>query len=125
MARTTQPSTADLKREFDSLKADLGGLAKELRAYAASQERSLGQRAADTASATAGTMRDAAGTMRDNVSTLRDAVLERGDEQLQSLRAFAETAAGNAEDMVRQHPGSTVAGAAAVGFLIGALMARR
>ncbi|MCB1391104.1 MAG: DUF883 family protein [Rhodobacteraceae bacterium] len=114
MARATQPSTADLKRDFDALKADLGALTNELRAFAQAQERSLSQRATQTAQAAA-----------NGVLGATEGLRESGAQQVQNLRALAEQATSGAEDLVREHPAGTVAGAAALGFLVGALAARR
>lgn len=125
MARATQPSTADLKREFDSLKKDFGALTRELRAFAEAQERSLARRASEGAreagSMAAETMDAAVDSIRDAAGNLRDS----GEQHVQRLREIAEQAGAGAEEMVRERPGATLAGAAALGFLVGALTARR
>ncbi|PWE28001.1 hypothetical protein [Pararhodobacter marinus] len=114
MARASQPSTAQLKREFDALKADLGALAHEMRAYAQAQESSLSSRAQAKANTAADAARGAA-----------ESLFSGADHQFQHIRQFAESAAGGAEDMVRERPAAIVAGAAAIGFLVGALAARK
>ncbi|GAB1378862.1 DUF883 C-terminal domain-containing protein [Pararhodobacter aggregans] len=125
MARATQPSTADLKRDFDALKADLGNLTKELRAFAQAQERSLSQRATETAQAAANGVVGTAQAAANGFLGATEGLRETGAQQAQNLRSLAEQATSGAEELVREHPAGTVAGAAAIGFLVGALAARR
>ena len=93
----------DVKGDFDALKADLGALTGELKRFLAAQNASFGQKAVETA----GVVRDAS------------------EQQLAALRDMAQNAAGSAETLARKHPVGTVAGAALLGFAIGALATRR
>lgn len=95
--------TEDLRKDFEALRDDVGALAEMLKDQAL-ESRS---RAADAAA--------------DRVVALKAASQERLDE----IRARATDAAKSAEDVVRRNPAYSVAGAAAAGFLLGALTARR
>ena len=57
----------------------------------------------------------------DRVVALKDA----GEHQLDMAKRYAVDAGRAAETTVREHPGYAVAGAAALGFLLGALTLRR
>ncbi|MCB1339415.1 MAG: DUF883 family protein, partial [Maritimibacter sp.] len=48
-----------------------------------------------------------------------------GEHRLEEIRTRATEAAKRAETTVREHPAYAVAGAAALGFLLGALTLRR
>jgi len=92
-----------LREEFDTLRADFVSLARELKSYAEHEGRGL----EDTAS--------------DRVVALKSV----GERQFEAAKGYAVDAAKAAEEGVRAHPGYAVAGAAAVGFLLGAFTTHR
>lgn len=92
-----------LRAEFDNLREDVMALAHDLKAYAQHEERALGERA------------------NDRVVSLKTT----GAEQFEAARTYAVEAAKTAETTVREHPAYAVAGAAALGFLLGAFTVRR
>ena len=95
--------TAEMRRDFDALRKDVSALTDVMKQYATLQESNL--RAA----------------ANDRIVSLKSA----GEDQLDELRQRAEQTAADAQEMVRKNPGYSVAGAAAIGFIIGALTARR
>ncbi|MCB1359213.1 MAG: hypothetical protein KDK53_22820 [Maritimibacter sp.] len=102
-SRTHNDETEMLRAEFDALRDDFAALAGTLRSLAETEERRLG--------ATAG----------DRVVALKQA----GAHQLDLAKRYAADAGKAAETTLREHPGYVVAGAAALGFLVGALAGRR
>lgn len=106
MAQTKRHQTdplEDLRRDFEALREDVGALAQVFKDEARLRQREL------TDSAT------------DRVVALRSASEERLDE----IRDRATLAAHRAEDVVRRNPAYAVGGAAALGFLVGAIFSRR
>jgi len=94
--------TDRLREEFDTLRSDFQSLARELRSFARHEEEALEGKASD------------------RVVALKTA----GEHQLELAKRYAADAGKAAEKTVREHPGYAVAGAAAVGFLLGALTLR-
>ncbi len=92
-----------LHAEFETLRGDFLSLAQELKSFARHEERMLGDRA------------------NERVVALKSS----GLEQLEMAKNYALDAAKTAEERVRDHPGYAVAGAAALGFLLGAITLRR
>jgi len=92
-----------LHADFDILRDDFQSLAQELKAFAQHEEHMLGDRASE------------------RVVALKAA----GEQQLELAKTYAFDAAKGAEDTVRRHPGYAVAGAATLGFLLGAIALRR
>ena len=90
--------TERLREEFDRLRTDFSSLARELKSYAEHEERVLGDMTSD------------------RVVALKKA----GEHQLDLAKRYAADAGRVAETTVRDHPGYAVAGAAALGFLLGA-----
>jgi ElaB/YqjD/DUF883 family membrane-anchored ribosome-binding protein len=95
--------TEQLRREFDNLREDFVSMARELKSYAGHQGRSVEEAASD------------------RVVALKSV----GERQLEAAKSYAVDAAKAAEEGVRAHPGYSVAGAAALGFLLGVVTARR
>lgn len=102
-AKIPKDETARLREEFDNLRTDFLSLAQELKAYAEHEQHAFEDRASD------------------RVVALRAA----SERQLEAAKGYALDAAKAAENGVREHPGYAVAGAAALGFLIGAFTTRR
>ena len=92
-----------LREEFDNLRADFASLARELKSYAEQSGR----------------------TLEDSTSDRVVALKTAGERQFESAKGYALDAAKAAEDGVRAHPGYAVAGAAALGFLLGAFTMKR
>lgn len=92
-----------LRNEFENLRSDFLSLTRELRSYARHEERALAEKA------------------NDRVVALKSA----GEQQLDLAREYVIEGAETAENMVREHPAYAVAGATALGFLLGAFTARR
>jgi len=92
-----------LRAEFDTLRDDLASLAGELKSFARDKEQTLADRT------------------NERVVALKSA----GEHQLELARTYALDAAKSAEKTVREHPAYAVAGAAALGFLLGAITLRR
>ena len=92
-----------LRTECETLCGDVALLVQDLKTFARAEERSLADRAGERVVALKST----------------------GEQQLDLAKARARDAAQAAEKTVREHPGYAVAGAAALGFLIGALTLRR
>lgn len=95
--------TDRLREEFDTLRRDFRSLARELKTFAEHEERALAEEAGG------------------RIVSLKAA----GERQLDMARRYAVDAGKAAGETVRAHPGYAVAGAAALGFLIGALTLRR
>jgi len=102
-AKTQNPDYEKLREEFDTLRSDFRSLTRELKAFARHEERTLADRA------------------NERVVALKSA----GEHQYELARDYAIDAAKTAEETVREHPGYAVAGAAALGFLLGAFTVRR
>ena len=101
--RLDHDETDRLREEFDTLRSDFRSLARELRAYGEHEEHALGGRA------------------EERIVALKAA----GAHQFETAKRYAADAGRAAETGVREHPGYAVAGAAALGFLLGALTLRR
>lgn len=101
--KTHQDDTDHLREEFETLRSDFMALARDLRSYAEHENRALADKTSD------------------RVVSLKAA----GQHQLDIARGYAGEAVKAAETTVREHPGYAVAGAAAAGFLVGALATRR
>ena len=95
--------TENLREEFDRLRTDFTSLARALKAYAGNEDKLLGDMTGD------------------RVVALKKA----GEHQLDLAKRYAADGARVAEKSVREHPGYAVAGAAALGFLLGAYALRR
>lgn len=95
--------TDRLREEFDALRHDFRSLARDLKTFAAHEERALGDQAGD------------------RIVALKAV----GERQIEMAKRYAADAGKAAENTVREHPAYAVAGAAALGFLIGALTLRR
>lgn len=93
----------DLRVDFEMLREDVGALAQIMKEEVRFQEKDL------------------AGKASERVVALRSA----GEHRLEEIRTRATEAAKRAETTVREHPGYAVAGAAALGFMLGALALRR
>lgn len=105
--RTHKDETDLLREEFDALRDDFAALAGTLKAYAEKEGQRLGEKAVDRAD--------------NRVVALKQA----GAHQLDLAKRYAADAGKAAETTLREHPGYVVAGAAALGFLVGALTGRR
>lgn len=114
MTQTTDQTTRDttgagqvdvqmLHDQIAALKADLAQISRTL----AELTRQQGQSAMNDARAKAEAMRD------------------KGAEQVEALRAKADEAMEQADAFVRDRPGAAVGIAAALGFVLGLLTARR
>ena len=101
--RLHKDETDLLREEFDALRDDFAALAGTLKAYAETEELRLGDKASD------------------RLVALKQA----GAHQLDIARRYAADAGKAAETTLREHPAYVVAGAAALGFLVGALTGRR
>lgn len=101
--KTKADETERLRKEFDNLREDFMSLTRELRSYAQNEERALGERASE------------------RVVSLKSA----GERQYETAKHYAVDAAKTAETTVREHPAYAVAGAAVLGFLVGAFAVRR
>ena len=105
VARNTaaEVSTADLQAQIATLKEDIAELTAAVARYGKAQSEAL------TAQARAG---------------LRT-VAEKGAEQVAVAQDIAARKYAETEDYVRAHPASSVGIAAALGFLVGLVTARR
>ncbi|MCB1350185.1 MAG: hypothetical protein KDK11_16670 [Maritimibacter sp.] len=106
--RLHKDETDRLREEFDNLRTDFASLARELKAYVEHEEHLLGDRVLG-------------GRTSDRVVALKQA----GAHQLDLAKRYAADAGKAAETTLRDHPGYVVAGAAALGFLVGAFALRR
>lgn len=102
-AKQTTPDTDALMKEVEALRKDFGALTQELKSLAQDSSESLSARAAD------------------RVVALKT----KGERQLEEASALAGKAAEDASDYVKKKPATSMAGAAALGFVVGALTARR
>ena len=102
-AKTTTRDTDDLMKEVAALREDFAALTKELGALARSEKDALSARAAD------------------RVVALKAA----GERRLEEANEIATKAAEEAAGIVRKNPAASVAAASVVGFIVGALTARR
>lgn len=103
MAQSKSPETEALANELAALRKDFGALAKDLRAIVEARTDSISDLTAD------------------RMVALKSA----GERQVARATKLAENAAHDAEDYVREHPAGTIAASAVLGFLIGAIAARR
>ncbi|RVT87354.1 DUF883 family protein [Rhodobacteraceae bacterium CCMM004] len=99
----TAPSSEDLSRQIEMLKADIGKIAETL----TEMGRSRGQDVADKARAQA------------------EELQSKAEAQAAALRSTAESAVDDAERYVRANPVTALGIAAAIGLLIGLLSGRR
>ena len=103
-ARTRESELTDeMRRDFDALRRDVSSLTEVVKQYAQLQESNLKTMA------------------NDRIVSLKAA----GEDQIEHLRSRAEQTVRDAEGYVRQNPTNAVAGAAALGFIIGAIFSRR
>lgn len=94
--------TQRLREEFETLRADFASLTRELKSFVDHERRGFD------------------GAAGDRVVALK----AMGEHQLDLAKRYAADAGRAAEDTVREHPGYAVAGAAALGFLLGAFTLR-
>lgn len=111
--RTIQKEIAALKKEIAALRAEYARTGRKTAAAASNGAETLGaikddivERVADIKD----TLAEGAGDMAEDIV-----------EQLDELRAMVNDYSGQAEKAVAAHPLATVAGAVAIGFLIGRL----
>lgn len=102
-AKTPARDTDDLMKEVAALREDFGALTQELKALARAEGERVSAKAAD------------------RVVALKAA----GERHLDEANELAAKAADEASGFVREHPAASVAAASAIGFVIGALTARR
>lgn len=103
MAQTKSPEAEALAGELAALRKDFGALTKDLKAIVEARSDSISDKTAE------------------RVVALKSA----GERQVAKASKMAETAAHDAEEYVREHPAGTIAASAVLGFLIGAIAARR
>lgn len=103
MATKAQTSTADVKAELETLRADFSSLTAEVNKLVKVQ----------TAAAKDGAS--------ERVVELKSA----GKREMDKVGELASQSAEDAEKFVKANPAGSVAGAAAVGFVLGALMSRK
>jgi ElaB/YqjD/DUF883 family membrane-anchored ribosome-binding protein len=96
-------SVADIEKQIALLKADIADLGATLSDYGQKQQAILKSTAAD------------------RIETLK----AKGVENADALRKQVESAYAGAEDSVRNHPAASIGIAAAFGFLVGLVTARR
>jgi ElaB/YqjD/DUF883 family membrane-anchored ribosome-binding protein len=102
-AKTPTPETEELMNELAALRKDFGALAKELRNLGESKSEALSAKAAE------------------RVVALKSA----GERQVEKAGEVAERAVHEAQGYAREHPATTLAATAVLGFIVGALTARR
>jgi ElaB/YqjD/DUF883 family membrane-anchored ribosome-binding protein len=103
MAQSKSPETDALASELAALRKDFGALAQDLKAIIETRSDSISEKTAE------------------RVVALKSA----GERQVAKAAKVAENAAHDAEDYVREHPAGTIAAATMLGFLLGAIAARR
>lgn len=103
MANKAQTSPADVKSEIETLRADFASLAAEVNNLVKAQTEAAKEGAAE------------------RVVELKSA----GQRELEKVGAAATKSAEDAEQFVKANPAGSVAGAAAIGFALGALLARK
>ena len=115
------PTSRSIQRELDALKKEIAGL------------RAEGKRMKKQASAVASNGAHSLGAIKeeltDKVSEIKDTLvsgasgaMDEISEQLDELREKVSEYSEQAEDTVKAHPFVAVAGALAVGWLIGRLL---
>jgi ElaB/YqjD/DUF883 family membrane-anchored ribosome-binding protein len=97
------PETENLANELAALREDFGALARDLKSLAQARGESLSDKTAE------------------RVVALKAA----GERQVAKAGELAGKATREAEGYVREHPAATVAASAVLGFVIGAIAARR
>lgn len=102
-AKQTTRDTEDLMKEVAALRDDFGALTRELKTLARSETEALSSKAAD------------------RVVSLKAS----GERRLEQANEMAAKAADEAAGFVKTHPAASVAASAAIGFVVGALSARR
>ncbi len=102
-AKQTARDTDDLMKEVAALREDFGALTKELKALARAETDHLSTRAAE------------------RVVALKAS----GERRLEEANEIAAKAAEEATGFVKTHPAASVAAASVLGFIVGALTARR
>lgn len=102
-AKQNTRDTEDLMKEVAALREDFGAIAKELKSLAGAERDNMSSKAAE------------------RVVALKSA----GERRLEDASEMATNAAHGASDFVKDHPATSIAGAAALGFLFGALTSRR
>ncbi|WP_417249296.1 hypothetical protein [Celeribacter sp.] len=103
MPSKTQSQTADVKAELETLRADFGALAKEVNSLVQMQ----------------------AAAAKEGVSERASELQSASQRELDRLGKAATASVEEAETFVKSNPAGSVAGAAAVGFALGALLARK
>lgn len=108
MARQTQsgpeePSTEDLAKQVEALRADLSNIAETLKALGLAQGEAVAE------------------DLRARAEELR----RKGEAQYDHLHARAEGLAEDADRLVREKPAMAMGIAAGFGFLVGLLMSRK
>ena len=109
--RTVQKEIAALKKEIAALRAEYARTGRKTAAAASNGAEALGAIKDDIVERV-GDIKD---TLAEGASDMADNIVEQLDE----LRAMVNEYTGSAEKAVTAHPLATVAGAVAIGFLIG------
>lgn len=101
--KTAENDTPDLAAELAELRDAFAKMTKDFKAMAADKAEG------------------AAATAAERVVSLKAA----GERQVEKVAEGAKDIASKAESYVQEHPATTIAASAALGFFIGALFARR
>jgi|SRR6185295_18418484 len=109
--RTVQKEIAALKKEIAQLRAEYARTGRKTATAASNGAEAIGA-IKDDIIERVGDLKD---TLADGASNMADDLVEQLDE----LRAMVSDYTGQAEKAVTAHPLATVAGAVAIGFLIG------
>ena len=109
--RTVQKEIAALKKEIAQLRAEYARTGRKTAAGASNGAETLGAIKDDIV--------ERVGDLKDTLTEGASDMAEDFVEQLDELRAMVSDYTGQAEKAVTAHPLATVAGAVAIGFLIG------
>jgi ElaB/YqjD/DUF883 family membrane-anchored ribosome-binding protein len=114
------PTSRSIQRELDSLKKEIAGLRAEGKRVK-KQAAAVASNGASTLDAIKDEIADKVSEIKDTLASGASGAADEISEQLEELREKVSEYSGQAEDKVKAHPFVAVAGALAVGWLIGRL----
>lgn len=112
------------QQEFDSFKRSHSNLFQDNPGYNKQENRMVGSNTSNTSSSF-GNQIDTQNIKNKAQHMLNEDIVEPAQEYFQRAREMGSRAMDRGTSIARENPGYTVLGAAAVGFLLGAYVARR